>query len=254
MGECSPLPLSITCGGLGRPYRDAIAPRAFIERTAERARTAVRQTKDLRVAASSLLPVHAPLIDHLRRGVVTRLETYHVSGPVADAISRCPLAIPVVVQTHGGSTGDIQTAAGGGSLAVDNPFAGACGAAASSAASPQEASLNTIVSCLHGASSDRSSTFSASNGPPSSGAGRIVGTLQCSASPYASPHASGALFDLRDVMVLGAAELDLDFKVSGSTRSIRAEAATSARPSRCRTCIPRLLRHRRSSHHGLVYL
>ena len=46
-----------------------------------------RGLRDLRVAASSIFPVHAPLVEHIRTGVVTRLATAYASGPVANAIS-----------------------------------------------------------------------------------------------------------------------------------------------------------------------
>lgn len=65
--------------------------------------------RNLNIAASSIFPVHAPLVEHLRRGVVSRITTPFVSGPVAKAISRGELSTPVVMQTHGGRARAIET-------------------------------------------------------------------------------------------------------------------------------------------------
>ena len=77
-----------------------------------------RGLRDLRVAASSLFAVHAPLVEHMRTGVVTRLSTAYMSGPVAEAISRGALATPVVMTTHGGRARAIES----GELAIDVAF------------------------------------------------------------------------------------------------------------------------------------
>ena len=58
--------------------------------------------KNLTLQASSIFPVHAPLIGHIQSGVVTGIETAYMSGPVADAISHALLARPVVFRSHGG--------------------------------------------------------------------------------------------------------------------------------------------------------
>ncbi|MEJ8822776.1 citrate lyase subunit alpha [Variovorax humicola] len=80
-----------------------------------------RGLRDLRIAASSLFPVHAPLVDHIRNGVVTRICTAYMSGPVADAVSRGLLPTPVVMQTHGGRARAIEA----GELQIDVAFVGA---------------------------------------------------------------------------------------------------------------------------------
>lgn len=85
------------------------------------AAAATRGLRDLRIAASSLFGTHAPLIDHIRNGVVTRIVTAYAAGPVADAISRGELPTPVVMQTHGGRARDIES----GKLAIDVAFIGA---------------------------------------------------------------------------------------------------------------------------------
>lgn len=77
-----------------------------------------RGLKNLTIAASSIFPVHAPLVDHIQRGVVTRVITAYVSGPVADAISAGMLPTPLVMQTHGGRALAIQS----GRLHIDAAF------------------------------------------------------------------------------------------------------------------------------------
>lgn len=75
--------------------------------------------QDLTLAASSIFPVHAPLIAHIRSGVVSKLVTSYVSGPVAHAISRDRLLnVPLLMQTHGGRARAIQS----GELAIDVAF------------------------------------------------------------------------------------------------------------------------------------
>lgn len=79
---------------------------------------AKRGIKDLTIAASSIFPIHAPLVDHMRSGVVTGLVTNYMSGPVADAVSKGELKRPVVMQTHGGRPRAIES----GDLHIDVAF------------------------------------------------------------------------------------------------------------------------------------
>lgn len=74
--------------------------------------------KNLTIAASSIFPVHAPLVEHMRSGVVSRLYTAYMSGPVASAISGGLLETPVVMQTHGGRARAIES----GELHIDIAF------------------------------------------------------------------------------------------------------------------------------------
>ena len=74
--------------------------------------------RNLTVAASSLFAVHEPLVGHIQSGVVTRLLTAYVAGPVANAISSGLLAAPLVMQTHGGRARAIQS----GDLHIDVAF------------------------------------------------------------------------------------------------------------------------------------
>jgi citrate lyase subunit alpha / citrate CoA-transferase len=58
--------------------------------------------RDIHVAATSIFPVHAPLVDHIRSGTVTQLSAAFVSGPVGEAVSQGLLPKPLVLRTHGG--------------------------------------------------------------------------------------------------------------------------------------------------------
>lgn len=75
----------------------------------------------LHVAASSIFPVHAPLVGHMRSGVVSGLSANFVAGPVAEAISGGLLAQPVVLRTHGGRARAIAE----GELVIDAAFVAA---------------------------------------------------------------------------------------------------------------------------------
>lgn len=74
--------------------------------------------KDLKVALSSVFPVHAPMVGHFEAGVVAALDTDYLSGPVAGAVSRGVLARPVVLRTHGGRACAIEC----GRLKIDVAF------------------------------------------------------------------------------------------------------------------------------------
>lgn len=58
--------------------------------------------KDLKVNASSIFDIQAPLIDHIKKGVVTRLETDYMGRKVGEAVSGGLLEEPVIFRTHGG--------------------------------------------------------------------------------------------------------------------------------------------------------
>jgi citrate lyase subunit alpha/citrate CoA-transferase len=77
--------------------------------------------KDLVLAASSLTDCHAPLIEHIKNGVIRRIETSGLRGKLADAISNGLMDIPVVFRSHGGRAYAIQT----GELPIDVAFLGA---------------------------------------------------------------------------------------------------------------------------------
>ncbi len=58
--------------------------------------------RDLHLAVTSIFPVHAPLVAHIRTGVVTRISASFISGPVGEAISQGALPHPVILRSHGG--------------------------------------------------------------------------------------------------------------------------------------------------------
>ena len=77
--------------------------------------------KNLHLAASSLTDVHAPLIEHIRAGVITKISTSGLRGVLADAISRGLMEEPVVFRSHGGRGSAIAS----GELHIDVAFLGA---------------------------------------------------------------------------------------------------------------------------------
>lgn len=77
--------------------------------------------KNLTVAASSLSDVHAPLIEHIKNGVVTKLITSGLRGELANEISHGLMEEPVVFRSHGGRGSAIAN----GDLHIDVAFLGA---------------------------------------------------------------------------------------------------------------------------------
>lgn len=74
--------------------------------------------KNLCLQASSLFDCHAPLIDHIKNGVVTAIETDYMNGRPARAISEGLLKKPVVFRSHGGRPAAIDS----GRVHVDVAF------------------------------------------------------------------------------------------------------------------------------------
>ncbi|SDJ97208.1 citrate lyase subunit alpha [Natronincola ferrireducens] len=74
--------------------------------------------RDIKVAASSIFPIHAPLVQHIQNGVVTGIYANYMSGPVAEAISRGELKNPAIMHTHGGRARAIES----GDLSIDIAF------------------------------------------------------------------------------------------------------------------------------------
>jgi citrate lyase subunit alpha/citrate CoA-transferase len=77
--------------------------------------------KNLTLAASSLTDCHAPLIEHIRNGVIRRIETSGLRGKLADAVSKGLMDIPVVFRSHGGRAYAIEE----GFLPIHAAFLGA---------------------------------------------------------------------------------------------------------------------------------
>ncbi|MEJ4043721.1 citrate lyase subunit alpha [Erwinia sp. SLM-02] len=76
--------------------------------------------KNLTLASSSLNDCHAPLVEHIRNNVVSRIYTSGLRGPLAEAISRGLLAEPVQIHSHGGRVELIER----GELNIDVAFLG----------------------------------------------------------------------------------------------------------------------------------
>ncbi|MFP3153972.1 citrate lyase subunit alpha [Lachnospiraceae bacterium ZAX-1] len=77
--------------------------------------------KGLIIAASSLSACHAPLVEHIKNGVVARIETSGLRGDLADAVSNGLMDLPVVFRSHGGRAYAIETR----QLPIDVAFLGA---------------------------------------------------------------------------------------------------------------------------------
>lgn len=77
--------------------------------------------KNLTLAASSLAGVHAPLIEYIRQGVITHIETSGMRGELAEQVSRGLMDCPVVFRSHGGRASAIRS----GDLHIDVAFLGA---------------------------------------------------------------------------------------------------------------------------------
>lgn len=76
--------------------------------------------KNLTLASSSLLNVNAPLIEHIRNGVITQIYTSGMRGKLADAISHGLMEKPVHIHSHGGRVHLLQS----GELKIDVAFLG----------------------------------------------------------------------------------------------------------------------------------
>jgi citrate lyase subunit alpha/citrate CoA-transferase len=77
--------------------------------------------KNLTLAASSLIDIHKPLIEHIKSGVIYRIETSGIRGELAEEISRGLMEVPVVFRSHGGRAYSIEN----GQLKIDVAFLGA---------------------------------------------------------------------------------------------------------------------------------
>lgn len=77
--------------------------------------------KDLSIAPSSIANVHAPLIDHIKNGVVTNITSSGLRDKVGAAISNGIMKNPVVIRSHGGRARAIAS----GDIHIDVAFLGA---------------------------------------------------------------------------------------------------------------------------------
>ena len=74
--------------------------------------------KNLTIASSSLTDIHTPMIDHIKNGVVYRIETSGLRGELANQISHGLMEVPVVFRSHGGRAYSISS----GELKIDVAF------------------------------------------------------------------------------------------------------------------------------------
>lgn len=77
--------------------------------------------KHLRLAASSLTNIHAPLIRHIQNHVIDSIETSGLRGELAEAISKGLMDIPVTFRSHGGRAYAVSS----DQLHIDVAFLGA---------------------------------------------------------------------------------------------------------------------------------
>ncbi len=76
--------------------------------------------KGLTLASSSLSEVHAPLVNHIETGVVTKIYTSGLRGELAEKISRGVLKEPIHIHSHGGRVHLVES----GELDIDVAFLG----------------------------------------------------------------------------------------------------------------------------------
>ncbi len=79
---------------------------------------AQRGLKGITLASSSLMSCNAPLIEHIRSGVIGKIYTSGMRGELADAISHGLMDEPVQIHSHGGRVNLIQK----GEIAIDVAF------------------------------------------------------------------------------------------------------------------------------------
>jgi citrate lyase subunit alpha/citrate CoA-transferase len=73
--------------------------------------------KNLRLASTAVFPKQEPLVEHMRNGVVSRIEG-SMNGPVGAEASKGVLKAPAILRTHGGRSRAIET----GELKIDVAF------------------------------------------------------------------------------------------------------------------------------------
>lgn len=67
--------------------------------------------KDLTVNASSVFDCYEPMLDHIRNGVVTGLETDYIAPGIGRELSKGILPKPIIFRTHGSRPADILSRA-----------------------------------------------------------------------------------------------------------------------------------------------
>lgn len=74
--------------------------------------------KDLTLAPSSLGTCHGPVIEHIKNGVVTGIQSSGLREPLGDEISKGILKKPVIIRSHGGRARAVED----GELHIDVAF------------------------------------------------------------------------------------------------------------------------------------
>jgi len=74
--------------------------------------------KDIKIAPSSIFPIHEPLIDLMKRKVVTGVTANYMRGSVAEAISEGIMDEPAIFHSHGGRPRAIEN----GEIKIDVAF------------------------------------------------------------------------------------------------------------------------------------
>ena len=102
--------------------------------------------KNLHLAASSLSDVHAPLIEHIKNGVITKISTSGLRGELANEISHGLMTEPVVFRSHGGRGSAIAS----GELHIDVAFLGAssCDELGNASGCPRSENAKSICGSL----------------------------------------------------------------------------------------------------------
>ena len=77
-----------------------------------------RGLKNMKIAASSIFPAHAPLCELIEDGTVTQIFTNYISGPVAQTICDGKMKDLLIMNTHGGRARSIES----GELPIDVAF------------------------------------------------------------------------------------------------------------------------------------
>ena len=77
--------------------------------------------KDISIAPSSIANVHAPLIEHIKNGVVTNITSSGLRDKVGAAISEGIMENPVIIRSHGGRAAAVAR----GDIHIDVAFLGA---------------------------------------------------------------------------------------------------------------------------------
>lgn len=73
--------------------------------------------RDIKIASSSIHPVHAELIPYIEKGVISGFEC-GVNGQIGEMVSRGELKCPIIVRTHGGRARSIIS----GQVQIDATF------------------------------------------------------------------------------------------------------------------------------------